>query len=210
VVEDQGSTPTEVPPAISHAPVPSRTATQLYNDELATRILDHYIEGMSLRAICKLPEMPGYSTVLKWVKDNPEFKREFEGARVARAIAYEDEIISIAESAQFLEKDQIPGSRLSFDAYNRLAEANDQSRFGKKTTVSGDGKAPITFIINTGFPGDLNEHQRQPELGIDGLIKRKADAAQEVASQIIETVLAEQEDTDGNAAPAEEEIESAE
>lgn len=150
---------------------PSRKIATLYRSELAERISDLYLEGKSLRSISMMPEMPSYSTIMKWLKQNPEFRALIDGARATRALHFEEEAINAAELC--VDKDDAPAARLKFDAYRWGAEVSDPTRFGKRTTIAGDPDKPVQFIISTGFP-EPNEAQRPPELAADGTIKRRA------------------------------------
>lgn len=157
------------------APVQQTHVRIFYSEEVADQILDHFVEGKTLQAISKLPGMPSYSTLLKWTDTNEFFSKRMENARRTRALHFEDKILEIAESAEGFHKDYVPGARLGFDAYSKLAEVNDRSRYGKQTTVSGDPDRPFQFIIHSGFPTP-NAHQTPPKLNADGTIMKEVAA----------------------------------
>lgn len=146
-----------------------------YSDTVARRIADHYAEGKSLHWISQLSEMPRYNTILRWAKENTEFRMLLDAVRTERALHFEDKAIESAENARGKDAD-----RLRFDAYKWGAEVNDPTRYGKKVTHGGDSSRPITFVINTGFP-EPNVNQRPPVLGPDGLIQRAKPVEAEVA-----------------------------
>lgn len=136
-----------------------------YSPEIGERILHLYTEGESLAAIAKSEGMPSYTTILKWCRDSSKFAAEFERARAARAIYFEDQVAAIAQSPA-VDKDYVAGERLKFDALIKVAEWGDPARFGKKVTVAGDQDRPIVFKVVTGVPENLN--QLPPELNADG------------------------------------------
>jgi len=145
----------------------------LYSFEKATAIADLYVEGTSINNISKLDNYPCYATILRWMNDSDEFREMMERARRVRAFNFEEKLLDIAEKAPDIHKDYVQGHKLSAEIYKWAAEVNDASRYGRKTTIEGNPDKPITFNIITGFP-DLTPEQRQPKLGIDGLVERIA------------------------------------
>lgn len=138
-----------------------------YRRKLARRISQLYLEGYPVSEICKMKDMPNERTFYRWMREKGEFRELINGARESRAVRYEDKAIQAAEQVD--NKEDVPAARLKFDAYKWAAEVNDPSRYGKKTTISGDASAPIKFIISTGFP-EPSLAQQHPKLGSDGLI----------------------------------------
>src|SRR5262249_23209911 len=53
------------------------TFTQTVADELCRRLAD----GETLRAICRDPGMPGKTTVMQWLAEQPEFRDQYARAR---------------------------------------------------------------------------------------------------------------------------------
>ena len=138
-----------------------------YSTELAQAITDRYQAGESLCSISKDDEMPPYSEMLRWAKENECFRDLLEGARKTRGLDFEERAIEAA--AEVHDKDDVPAARLKFDAYKWGAEVSDPARYGKKTTLTGDAGNPLQFIISTGFP-EPNAAQQPPKLQSDGLI----------------------------------------
>lgn len=52
----------------------------------------------SLRSICREPGMPSSSTVLRWVKQRPDFRRQYDLARELGVHTVADEVLEIADS----------------------------------------------------------------------------------------------------------------
>lgn len=46
----------------------------LDSEQLRQKIGSHILDGMNLHQIAKLPDMPGYRTLTRWVKTKPEFR----------------------------------------------------------------------------------------------------------------------------------------
>lgn len=141
----------------------------LYSPEMGERILALYANGATLGQIAKFRGMPTYQTILRWCRDDTKFAREFENARMARSLFYEDEIGKIA-LGDVCAKDDAPGVGHKLSALFKLAEWGDPARFGKKVTVAGDEKRPVVFRVVTGVPD--NPYQQPPELNKDGTQKR--------------------------------------
>jgi hypothetical protein len=56
-----------------------------YTSDLAVLICSLMAEGKSLRSICEQEEMPGKSTVFRWLADRKEFQEQYARAASARA-----------------------------------------------------------------------------------------------------------------------------
>ena len=67
-----------------------------FSQEVVTAICERMAEGETLRKICSDPEMPSRNTVLRWVKNDDGFKKQYETARQACMDWYADEIVNIA------------------------------------------------------------------------------------------------------------------
>lgn len=139
----------------------SRTYTP-FSLEKVDLVLDLYVDGSSLAQICKLPEMPSYNTLLRWLRDRPECSERFEAARAARAIHLEEKALAIADNVTDASAD-----RLRFDILKWGAEVGDPQKYGKKVTIEG-GKRPVVFQIKTGVP-EPSSHQLPPVLDATGL-----------------------------------------
>lgn len=154
---------------IVDTPLAAREVSIFYTPELAERIYDMYVGGMSLHAISCEDGLPSYGSILRWFKEKAEFRELIENGRALRALHHEEEALRHAESA--FDKDDVPAARLKFDAHVWAAEVNDPSRYGKKTTVQGDPNRPIVFQISTGVPE--RPDQTIIELNPDGTVKEK-------------------------------------
>ena len=65
-----------------------------------------------MRSVCRDEDMPGKTTVLRWLDENEEFRDQYARAREAQADHYADEIIEIADDAtnDFMERKRKDGS----------------------------------------------------------------------------------------------------
>lgn len=142
-----------------------------YTKRIAVQIHKLYLLGHSITKIAEIEGYPTRDTIFRWKKEHSWFGILMAEAKTQRAELFEEKAIAAAEAS--VDKDDAPSQRLKFDAYKWGAEVNDPSKYGKKVTHAGDADAPIRFVVSTGFP-EPNEHQRHPELGSDGLIKKKS------------------------------------
>lgn len=138
-----------------------------YTPELRDLILEFYTQGHSLLRISEMPEMPCYSTILRWVRDSERMRAEFEGARFARALDLEEKALAIAENR--IDKDDAAGERLRFDIFRWGAEVGNPAQYGKKVTVGGDASRPIIFQVVTGVPAPEGR-QGATKLDAQGLV----------------------------------------
>ena len=53
----------------------------IYCVETAQAIFDRLSDGEGIAAICRDPTMPGYSTVRRWIRENPDFREAMATAR---------------------------------------------------------------------------------------------------------------------------------
>lgn len=148
-----------------------------YTEDLAERISELYMDGMSLRKIADETGMPALTTIRGWIRDNARFREIMKSSRIARGLELEDDARDAVMAA---DEDNVSAQRLKFDYFKWAAEMNDPATYGKKATISGDPDRPLTFIIRTGVPDPL-PHQIPKAIGADGII---IENAKEVTSEV--------------------------
>ncbi|ODT83314.1 MAG: hypothetical protein ABS78_23205 [Phenylobacterium sp. SCN 70-31] len=89
-----------------------------YTRALGEAICARLVEGESLTAIGRDPDMPCYGTILAWVKRHPAFEDMYVAARAAQAERLTDEARDLAAAATMAD---VPVSRLRFDVLRWLA-----------------------------------------------------------------------------------------
>ena len=72
----------------------------IFSQEIVDQICERLVEGESLRKICKRADMPGISTVIRWLADDAHtaFRAQYTRAREAQADTLADEILAIADT----------------------------------------------------------------------------------------------------------------
>lgn len=108
-----------------------------FTEEIADRILHGIAEGNSLVSILKEDEeLPSYTTVMKWLRQNPEFAANYARAREDQADHDADKIGDIAE--RVVRGDVDPqAARVAIDAYKWAAGKRKPKVYGEKMMVGG-------------------------------------------------------------------------
>lgn len=158
-------------PEVSSDPGPITRHEPNYSYELIDDICDRLLSGLSVAAICRESGMPSSPKFWKWYQTMPGMRERIDAARETRAFQFEDELIELTRGADQIHKDYVAGASLKSTNLKYLAEMNNNKVFGKKSTIEGNPDKPIKFEIVTGF-GPLEDHQKQPVLGADGLVKK--------------------------------------
>lgn len=126
-----------------------------YTTETADAICEHIAHGKSLVSFCKLEGSPGYSTVMRWLAENDEFRENYAHARGAQADYLAEEIILIADDGQNdtyktdqgdkVDQDVIARSRLRVDARKWYAARMAPKKYGDKvqTELTGPNGGPV-------------------------------------------------------------------
>ncbi len=81
-------------------------AVSIFTPALFGDICDQISRGESLSAVCRKPEMPHKSTVLRWLRDRPELRDRYVQARDDLMEYWASDILEIADDGTL---DTIPG-----------------------------------------------------------------------------------------------------
>lgn len=133
-----------------------------FNQEIADTICGRLAEGESLRAICLSDDMPGRTTVFKWLLNHPDFANQYARARELQADTLFEEILEIAddstgdrkvvgeEGKEVCDTEFVQRSRLRVDARKWMAGKMAPKKYGEKVDVNHQGDMQIQII--TGVP----------------------------------------------------------
>jgi hypothetical protein len=115
-----------------------------YTKQKAQTICEMIENGMTLQAICELPDMPTISTVYQWQDAQPEFAESYARARVRKADTLADMVLSEA----FNSHDAQIG-RLRVDALKWMASKLSPKRYGDKIEVESNSQQnfKISFSV---------------------------------------------------------------
>lgn len=78
----------------------------IFTPALFTSICDRISQGESLRSVCRDPEMPHKSTVLRWLREKPELRDQYCAARDDLMEYWASDILEIADDGTM---DTMPG-----------------------------------------------------------------------------------------------------
>ena len=71
-----------------------------YTDELGAAICERLARGESLRKMCAEPGYPDRHTIARWTREHPEFREQYEQARLLWADELFEEIAGLGEEAR--------------------------------------------------------------------------------------------------------------
>lgn len=127
-----------------------------FTPEIATAICDQLMQGKSVRAICSAEEMPGETTIYRWLQneENAAFREQYARARESQAERMLDEILEIADdttrdtkftdSGRAADTEWISRSRLRVDARKWAMSKLAPKKYGDKMALTdGEGQPLI-------------------------------------------------------------------
>jgi hypothetical protein len=117
-------------PAADHV---SRTSE--YHQSVADKICQELAGGKSLRKVCASKTMPHLATVMRWVRDNAEFRKQYAEACDARAECLAGEIIEIADRTS----KNVARDRLRVEARKWMLPRLDPKKYGDRIAVEASG-----------------------------------------------------------------------
>lgn len=133
----------------------STTFTQDIADQLCARLAS----GESLRKICASDDMPGQTTVFRWLADDryAAFREQYTRAREAQADTIFDECLDIADDGTndwMADKEEDEGFRYNGDAVQRsrlridtrkwMAGKLAPKKYGEKVEHAHSGSIEVT------------------------------------------------------------------
>lgn len=126
-----------------------------YSQELADKLCAKIAEGLSVRSVCAMEDMPCTSTFFKWIREIPEFSQQYARATEERTEAMAEDLLDIAddgsndlmriqkgnETYEVENKEVTNRSRLRVDTRKWLMSKMKPKKYGEKLDVMSDGKA---------------------------------------------------------------------
>jgi hypothetical protein len=90
------------------------------NQTIKDAFLDLIMQGESISAICRRPEMPGRNTIHRWLRRDKKFLREYRNATWVRGRELLEESLAIADRDKATVKD-VAADRLRISTRLKLA-----------------------------------------------------------------------------------------
>lgn len=135
---------------------------ELFTQDLADLVCARLAEGESMRSIARDDEMPGLTTLFKWLRTNDEFAKQYARAKEESADALFEEILDIADDARndWMEKhgkdgevqgyllngEHVQRSKLRADVRKWAVSKLKPKKYGDKLELSGDPDKPIQTV----------------------------------------------------------------
>ena len=132
-----------------------------FTNDVADEICEQIAEGLSLRSICRKDKQPGLRTIMRWLREKPEFRQQYASARDAQADALFEEAFDIADDASndwmkregkdgsiaWVENgESIQRSRLRVDLRKWAAGKLAPKKYGEKIVQEHAGSVEIMEI----------------------------------------------------------------
>ena len=130
----------------------------IYTQTLADTICARLAATESLRAICRDPEMPHNSTVMRWLKEDthPGFQEQYARGREVGLESMADEILEIADQPLprlrdgRIDSGTVQKQRLQIDARKWILSKQLAKKYGDKIDLAHGGA--ISLMVVTGVP----------------------------------------------------------
>lgn len=104
----------------------------LYSDGLAAIICDHLAQGETLTAICARPEMPGISTVSRWLTEKEDFREKYARAREVQADYFAEKALTEAMEAT---NENANAKRVQLDAIKWFSSKVAPKKYGDRMAL---------------------------------------------------------------------------
>jgi hypothetical protein len=128
---------------------------EIWSQELADAVCFKIAHGYSLRTVCKDEDLPGMTTIFKWLREREDFAKQYARATEERTEALAEDILDIADdgSNDFMtiqkgdmtyeveNKEVTNRSRLRVDTRKWLMSKMKPKKYGEKLDLTSDGKA---------------------------------------------------------------------
>lgn len=122
-----------------------------FNQSIANTICDLIISGKSLRYCSRQENMPDLVTIYKWLRDFPDFLKQYEKAKEEQIDTLADEMIDISDdisSDKIVNEDgkdvvnntAVNRSRLMVDTRKWIAERMKPKKYGVRQEIEHSGK----------------------------------------------------------------------
>lgn len=125
---------------------PGRPPTP-FSQELADAICDEYAHNttLSLQSILsRNPRYPSYTLLARWLRENPEFEKQYARAKEDRANLFAEEITEIADSVEGeTENGVVSAAKLRVDARKWLASKLLPKLYGDKLETVNTSKVTV-------------------------------------------------------------------
>lgn len=125
-----------------------------YTQEISDKFCDLIAQGLSLRSACKSEDMPSPATVFKWMREHPDFLKQYARACDERTEAMSEDILDIADDGEndymtikrgdqeyeVVNREAIQRSQLRVETRKWLMAKMKPKKYGDKLEVDNTGE----------------------------------------------------------------------
>ncbi len=130
-----------------------------FSQDIADAICERLASPESLRSICDDDDMPSKTTVLRWLRQNEEFRAQYARAREDQADAFADEILDISDDGRrdytqdeegnlAVDHDHIQRSKLRVETRKWLMGKMAPKKYGDRLQLANDPDDPIGTLTD--------------------------------------------------------------
>lgn len=128
-----------------------------------------------MRTVCLADDMPGVTTVFKWIRENEEFAKQYARATEERTEAMAEDILDISDDGtndwmevngrDVPDSEAIQRSKLRVDTRKWIMSKMKPKKYGDKLDLtSGGEKLPTPIYGGTSIQGhESNKEDIQPK-----------------------------------------------
>jgi hypothetical protein len=148
-----------------------------YTPELAAEICMRLSDGEPLRKICRDEHMPHWTVMYDWVAKDKELSLQVARAREAGFQAMAEETLEIADNfhlgqtevlddkgSRVTIEDMLGHRKLRIETRLKLLACWDPAKYGNRTVVAGDDKAPLVVEASFDVFGEVLKHLSMAKL----------------------------------------------
>jgi hypothetical protein len=119
-----------------------------FDQDIADRICEAIASGSGLVPFLNAnPDMPTYSTVMRWARDVPSFLQEYTRARDDSADLDADRVAEVAQAVRdgLLDPN---AARVAIDAYKWSAGKRKPKKYGDKVEIATTGTMAVSHTLD--------------------------------------------------------------
>ena len=137
----------------------------IYTQELADKICEQIALGNSIRKVCESDDMPGLSSIFKWIRENKEFAQQYARATGERTEAQHEDLLELGDEAikhAYKADPKAAGAvvqavKLKADNLKWSMSKMVPKKYGDKLDMTTNGKdLPIPLL-------DVSHYQKQKD-----------------------------------------------
>lgn len=119
-----------------------------YTKEIGDKFCELIAQGLSLRSVCAMDDMPAPSTIFKWMREQPIFSKQYAQACEERTEAQNEQLLELGDEAVTLAQSSDPKAanaivaavRLKADNLRWVMSKQKPKKYGDKIELDNTGE----------------------------------------------------------------------